>query len=552
MADDSFLARPYGMIQLHSLGIAFPRFTREDLNGPYKRHSRNGKFSYDRVRWQDVSPPDRRALLTDLHELDHFRMLISTPFGVLLWRLYQVVTRDLLFLTRTYREYGLPLERKDFSSGIVEWFRRTGRTRLDLVAPIISGGLGKVRYIEGEVIPGLESVLRLLDILTCHAPHEKYRDLTAGEFAALLNIAYDYLSQRSDIELRNDKWGAVWKSENPRAPMFDGPASLSFLLVMELLAYCRERRVVRRMGGSAADLSDWGTERLPGVYRPAMTDWLSAAGDDETTLREVLIDSLLGRVDPAAIGSCPGWDPDGCGNETLDQLYRGLKSRTERTNDGRLILYVECEWPWGRALRVSDSLGMQLFPTLRSVLTLGCLSGRKRLYGPKSRWDAPENEAVGNLLAESTGAKDPYGIHLRRLDDVLRQGLGARYRSVEGLLHGRPPTLSDNDLTKHLLLVEYQDEIDFYTETTTSTFFDAISAAFFGVMTSLSFHLTTGLPPPDPELVRAKLVGSIDRFLRVVDDSAIQLKELAELYRKIVELLFTKGSFEKLMSVKIW
>ncbi len=102
------------------------------------------------------------------------------------------------------------------------------------------------------------------------------------------------------------------------------------------------------------------------------------------------------------------------------------------------------------------------------------------------------------------------------------------------------------------MLVEYQNEFDYYSETTKSPFFKSVSAAFFGVMTSLAYHLTVGLPLPDPDLVGAKFVGSIEQFMRGVDGSEAQLTELADNYQKIVQILFTKSSFEKAMSAKMW
>jgi hypothetical protein len=66
---------------------------------------------------------------------------------------------------------------------------------------------------------------------------------------------------------------------------------------------------------------------------------------------------------------------------------------------------------------------------------------------------------------------------------------------LDGLLHGHLPTLEHSDLTKHLMLVEYANEFDYCAETLAPPLFDILSAVFFGVMTSLAYHLAVGLPP---------------------------------------------------------
>jgi hypothetical protein len=71
------------------------------------------------------------------------------------------------------------------------------------------------------------------------------------------------------------------------------------------------------------------------------------------------------------------------------------------------------------------------------------------------------------------------------------------------------------------------------------------------MMTGLAYHLAVGQAPPDPELVRAIFLASVDRFVRGFDGSEDQLAKLAEIYREIVLPVFNKSSFENAMRMEL-
>ena len=416
-------------------------------------------------------------------------MLISTPVGVLLWRIYQVITRDVQYLARTYKEFGLAIPVHDClsSGGVINWHRASGRTRLNLVSHKVTHGSVRIEYIDQELIHGLESVLQLLDILTCIDPQTKHSNLTSCTFASLLNDVYNYLAIRCDIEVDDDRWNGVWTSESPDSLVFEDPMSLNVLQTLELLAYCRERRTARAMQANDTDIENWLKDRVPNCYSELLQNWLAAAGDNETVLREVLIDSVLGRIDLATIGACPGWDPNGCGDETLDQHYRDLQSRAKRTSDGRIKLTVECEWPWWRSQRVRKHFRMENVLTIRTILTAGAVSGHEKLYGPGALWEEPVDDQLGDVI----GTANPCEVHLKNVNEVLLSGIRSRFHSLNLMARGAGQPLEHVDLTKHLLLVEFEDEMDFYAESD-AHIINLFSACYSGLLTSLSYRIAVG------------------------------------------------------------
>jgi hypothetical protein len=119
---------------------------------------------------------------------------------------------------------------------------------------------------------------------------------------------------------------------------------------------------------------------------------------------------------------------------------------------------------------------------------------------------------------------------------------------LRGVLRGIAPNLQHKDLTKHLLLVEYADELSYHSETKAG-FFDLLSAAYFGVLTTLAFYVAIGESRPDPASVVAKLSRSIKRLAEL---GGKELEGLAPQAENALHAAFSKASFEASMRMKLW
>lgn len=543
-------ARTFGLLQLHSLGIGFS-YTRDEMLRPHHRHGVDGVIEIEKLRWREVSELDRAIFLTDRHETEHFTTLTSTPAGVLLWRLYQVVVRDARYLTGIFDQAGIPISAEDVrrSGGLVPWCRSSGLTWLEMVGhklkePRLPG------YVQIEVLPGLESILDLFDILTCPLPHATYGSITRGQFADLLNRTYDYLARRCDLELCGDghspqnwHWTAMWASRDPNAPLFSNPTDLNLRGTLELLAYAIERRTVRNADGTKRDLAEWH-QRVPDEYRESLEYWLQAAEYDETRLRSVLIDGLLGRIDLAAVGSCPIWDFERSGNPELNRIYRHMQSTVPRTSDGRQILFVESEWPWARCSRTNEKFEMNCPPDVRAAVTLGAVACRRHLAGAESRWEGAGGDSSGDPEIPNL-----YASHLRHLNDVFLRNITYRRDHLLALLNGRQPTLSLADLSEGLLLIEYKDEVSHYNP---RNLYDVYAAALFGASNAFAVQLVRGRSLPSPRKLGAKVAayyrGLADELMGEYE-SASDLRNLAE--RIETEQHFSRARFAKGLHVTL-
>jgi len=507
----------YGVVALDSLIISLPTLRRTDWLALYKKYGKDGIIDFRSLRWTSIPSDDREHLLSEQHELDHYTLLTSTPAGGLLWRLHQVVVRDVVWIAGLYDKHGVPIRGSDVASrGLVDWLKVVGLARLQkALSKEPTNPDSKIAYyVEEEVIVGLANSLRLLDILTCEEPATTYHELTAGELARLLDDTFGYLARRSDVELvgpnRLPNWRGRWVSVEPNAPVFPDDHSFNLRGLLELLAYSKERQYAKLMGARPSDLKSHLRETVPLSLQRPLATWLRHAHGDEAVLRNVLIEGLLGRLDIATVGDCLTWDRVGTGDLYRDVLYRDLRTSDAPGADGRQVLRLESEWPFFRCERLRRRR-MQTVPQLRPVVTLATAAGRNRLYGPESHWERPiqaPDEASRRMLL--------YGIHLRRTEAALRAGMGMRYKSILTFASGAQGATSSPDYAQSILLFHTLDQFHI-PRPDGLEIPEIVSAVFFGLFNQTVLDIASGDADltalrSDLKTARTKLARTISRI----------------------------------------
>ena len=71
----------------------------------------NGNYVNNKAVWKNASAQDKRLFLLEQHESAHHHLLTSTPCGLLLWRLNQVISRDISWAKRKVAPYGVTPQR---------------------------------------------------------------------------------------------------------------------------------------------------------------------------------------------------------------------------------------------------------------------------------------------------------------------------------------------------------------------------------------------------------------------------------------------------------
>src|SRR5687767_4510398 len=111
-----------GLFETHSLIMSF-NCEFDEHSGVIKKVSTpNGKSFSE--KWETLSEKDMTVLTADVHEHDHFIQFISTPFGILLWRCYQVLIRDTMTAVAWLDRLGINREISDRS--LLEWWENDG------------------------------------------------------------------------------------------------------------------------------------------------------------------------------------------------------------------------------------------------------------------------------------------------------------------------------------------------------------------------------------------------------------------------------------------
>lgn len=193
------------------------------------------KYSENQETWAKLTKQEKEIYLLETHECAHHGLLHSTPLGLFLWRINQVVSRDVAWLIATLRKIKVELP---WGPSPAESLTSKSFRRVLAASPLLADGL-KDELL--NTITDLANVVHVQDVIYGHDPTSKYSDLTRSNFVEALNRAFHYMAKRCDLS-----WSAQWKSREAEARIFPADAAYNARAVMETHAISRELYILMK------------------------------------------------------------------------------------------------------------------------------------------------------------------------------------------------------------------------------------------------------------------------------------------------------------------
>ncbi len=261
----SFSYQTKGLYLSHSavsqLGLSFLNNTelaRKLLQEvPGSHHGYSGwKFRSDVEIGLDEAIP----LLVREHERHHYQQLMSTPVGLLTWRIMNTLTAGVLWIVRTL---ALTPATEGCELPITDWYFSGGREAIERNPPQQSN-----RYYR-SVLEHLDEVFFEVQILERFlAAFLGRQSLSTHQFVSLANQALPFLERASDLH-----YGVRWATRSAEAQGYVGTEHFSLTEIVEASARFYEHRMLGQDKSTKALLKDWKERSIHGVYKPAY-EWL--------------------------------------------------------------------------------------------------------------------------------------------------------------------------------------------------------------------------------------------------------------------------------------
>ena len=237
--DISFFAASIG----HAIGLS------RDI------HQRlEGQMSQLGSLWQEADGPERKAYLLELHETSHHALMYSTPAGVLLWRLNQVISRDIGWIFRKLEELGVGLAKNQTPEKVVT---SPGWQAMFAANSSIHPG---VRDYVLRTIRSLTDVLLMRSIFFGRDASRRHANLTFGQLIPILERCFAYLSDRCEVRFVTD-----WRTRlSKKTLVFPRDKSFNVLDIAEVHAIASELFALRALG----DLDGFSARRAQAEAGP--------------------------------------------------------------------------------------------------------------------------------------------------------------------------------------------------------------------------------------------------------------------------------------------
>ena len=362
-----------------------------------------GKLSAKYSVWSKLTDAERDVYLKETHELAHHSLFVSTPIGVLNWRIEQVLSRDIGWVLHKLDTMGIDVPEsvtpcnylfsENFYSEITD----------------------KSKYSDSSVILFILETIQMIDDLY------RFRRIVFGRLSSedlsmsvrdmidLMNSVYSWLHDRCDANFVRH-----WHSNLPLdTPLFDHAAPFNAQNIAEAHAVSAELFRLRAIGD--LDLFDRRLEDLRlGVHRTvlAQCDGYPSDGDGAQFspyfVQQMCLLSFCGPVDVRA--------------------------------GERESALIEEALPWFRLPFVRDLSSDAVLSSMRNLFELS----NNPLIGPGSQWmqfrstpkttDLDEVEGIldqidpGEFLLSVTSM----GIDLQILQ--IHRGISANYRFLSGIM----------------------------------------------------------------------------------------------------------------------
>jgi hypothetical protein len=223
------------------------------------------------VSLDSVSP-----LLTYIHEQDHFKVLSSTPVGLLLWRIEQCLAVDASYLRRRLPD----VAPKDGRAFLEAWHDAAPRCAHP----------EQIKRTAQETAAGALLIRLFLFLLLYRA------NATIGQFVEIADHAFNYLALRSGLEPFEHAHWSTRLDKNLPLLRNDQPTLLE---ILEASARSRELTNLHRWRVTQKVLDQWRGRAIFGVYEAAFDQLMSELGSP--TWAKTAIDlSLATPIDISA------------------------------------------------------------------------------------------------------------------------------------------------------------------------------------------------------------------------------------------------------------
>lgn len=302
-------------------------------------------LSARRPVWDGLPPQDKQAYLLERHEMAHHALMFSTPAGGLIWRLNQVIAREVGYLQRKCDEWqiifeGLASPKESFSDAA--WR-----------ATFMSGAATQEQtQRRAYCLHVFEALQKVVAFKTVIMQKGAMNDLTVGEFLDLVNFVYPYLEQRCAVAFVTE-----WKSRRPRGEkLFKAGEAYNMNDIAECHAIGAELFVLRALGDTDA-FKLRAEQAATGPYRMAF----GTAMAHTATQGDYAFSPFFVQV--AALTSL-------CGN--IDTI----------SPDAPKDRYIEDEFPWHRFAEWRANQSPALMSSIQSLMAWNAIP----IIGAESRW----------------------------------------------------------------------------------------------------------------------------------------------------------------------
>lgn len=381
---------------------------------------RGATVADNRDGWLTLSAEQRKAHMIVRHEASHHRLLTGTPAGILLWRINQIIGRDVFYIRQALREEHVEClgELRAFlsSSTFLAKHARAGE---------------KLEYVRRDVVPAVENLLQLREIMYGKLPGRRFGDLTFSDLCSLMNRSYAYMAARCGVD-----WSGVWRTRVGHEKVFPQPRSPNARDLVEV-------------EGASAEM--W--------YARAFGDWQYAKGLHETAGR-----GPYAQMFAVVASLAPTSDPLGV-SPFLMQLYCNVACSGNidvvpaPTGD----LYLEDHLPWTRCRLLDPAIGNAATVTDGIRVLDECR--KSPLVGAAAQWLVyPHSQVRRQQPGHNLSLLSSAGMELQLW--TIKESLANSLNFVSAAMMS--PSLVREDALNHwlvnaemrLILKECEDEIE--------------------------------------------------------------------------------------------